>query len=350
MESKNTSTVHFHSIDFLRAIGAISVCLFHLATNFLEKENPVYFTFQHGHLGVELFFVITGFLIPFSLFKRNHSLRNWGTFMLDRVIRIHPAYIGAVVICVFQELLTSFLPAPMYKPFSVTLLDIFGHFTYLQPYLGRPWLVVLFWTLAVQFQFYMLYGVLHFLFIHEHKIVRILTILVLYALPFGIGKGTIDYGLGAVELNNFLPHYIHIFLPGVFIFMRLQKLLSNLEYIVLLLLDCYLLYYWYGGMEHWYDGDILRPIAVVFASVLIQFVAIEHKIFEFLGKISYSLYLVHISVGWAIMGFLKFFLHLENQFLLSIAVLFATATSIGFAYLYWRFWEEPAVAKVKSWF
>lgn len=342
--------MHVNSIDFLRAIGAVAVCIFHLTLGYLHEGNPVYSVFQHGHLGVELFFVITGFLIPSSLLRKNHTIANWGTYMKDRIIRIHPAYIGAVLICVFQEFISTLLPPPMYKPFSVSILDILGHFTYLQPYIGRPWLVILFWTLAVQFQFYMVYGVIHFLFIHEKKWMRFLTLLALITLPFLIGKGEIDYGFGLVNLNNFLPHYMHIFLVGVLLFMFTQGFLSKIEFWIFMAINCYALFYYRGGMYVWYDGDFLRPFAVICASICILFINIQHKIFEFLGKISYSLYLIHLPIGWSFMGFLKNFLNLNSEFGLTIALFTATALSIFCAYLFNKYFEEPAVQKVKEYF
>ena len=349
-EIKNpTTSLHFHSIDFLRATGAIAVCIFHFANGFLHEGNPIFTIFQHGHLGVEFFFVITGFLIPYSLYRKNYTIEGFGKYMKDRLVRIHPAYMGAVLICIFQEWVPTFFLPPMYKPFSVTLLDVFGHFTYLQPMLGRPWLILLFWTLSIQFQFYIVYGLLHQLFTHKNKIIRVALLVFCAALPFWIGKGNINYGLGNVDLINFLPNYMHIFLAGILIFMRTQKLLSNWEYWFLILLNCYLLFYWYGSMESWAGGDWYRPTAVLFASILIQFVAIENKIFEFLGKISYSLYLIHLPIGWSFISYMSKFLHVESELGLSICLVFAVLFSIGVAYLYWRYVEDYFTNKLKNW-
>ncbi len=343
-----TSSFHFHSIDFLRAIGAIAVCIFHFANGFLHEGNPIFTIFQHGHLGVEFFFVITGFLIPFSLYKKNYTIAGFGKYMTDRLVRIHPAYLGAVLICMLQELIPTFFPPPMYKPFSVTFMDVLGHFTYLQPLLGKPWLVLLFWTLSIQFQFYVAYGVLHQLFTHKNKIIRIALLGLCAALPFLIGKGNVNYGLGNVDLINFLPNYMHIFLAGILIFLRSQKLLSDWEYWVLLAIDCYLLFYWYGSMENWAGGDWYRPLAVFFASILIQFVAVEHQIFAFLGKISYSLYLIHLPIGWSFMSYMTTFLHIKSEIGLSLCLVLAVLFSIVAAYLYWKYVEDYFTNRLKK--
>ena len=350
-DNKNTtSTIHVHSIDFLRAVGAISVCIFHYANGFLHAGNPVFDIFKHGHLGVEIFFVITGFLIPYSLYRKGYTLQGFGKYMLDRLVRIHPAYLGTVLIAVVQTIIAAFLlqGSPLYKPFSLQWLDILGHFTYTQPLIGRYWLIMLFWTLSVQFQFYIAYGLLHQLFIHKNKIIRLAMLAFCAALPFIIGKGNINYGLGNIDLINYLPHYMHIFLAGILIFMRTQKLISDWEYALFLLLDCYLLFYWYGSMEGWNGGDYLRPLAVLFASIFIQFIDVKHKVFEFLGKISYSLYLIHLPVGWTFLQLMVIYLGVKSEFSLSICLLCSVLFSIGAAYLYWKYVEDYFTNKLKK--
>jgi peptidoglycan/LPS O-acetylase OafA/YrhL len=347
MEQK-TNSFHLDSIDFLRAIGAIAVCIFHFAHNFLAESNPVYWVFDHGHLGVELFFVMTGFLIPYSLHKKNYNINGFGKYIFDRLLRIHPAYLGAVALCIICRWIVALLPEPYGMPANVYFLDIIGHFTYIQPYIGRNWFVILFWTLAVQFQFYLAYGVFYYFIVHQNKIVRLLSLVLLMALPFWIGKGEIVYSLGKVDYNNFLPHYMHIFLAGILIFLRGEKLISNLEYWVLLLLDCYLLFYWYGSMEAWYGGDYWRPSAVLFASVFIQFINVKHRVFEFLGKTSYALYLIHLPIGWGILSMVKNVLHIDNQYIMTFVVFSTTCLCLYFAYLYWRFVEVPFTSWVRK--
>jgi peptidoglycan/LPS O-acetylase OafA/YrhL len=134
MSTQSTSSTHFGSIDFLRGLAAVSVCIFHLANGYLHKGNPIYDIFKEGHLGVEVFFVITGFLVPLSLARKNYllSINAFGQYMLDRFLRLHPAYIAAVLICIFQEYIGSLMPN-LGRPFWVEWQDFFWHFFYL-PY------------------------------------------------------------------------------------------------------------------------------------------------------------------------------------------------------------------------
>ncbi len=322
MQQTNNQTF-IHSIDFLRAIAAIAVCIFHFANGFLHAGNPIYDVFKEGHLGVEVFFVITGFLVPYSLFRKNYHFKQFGNYMLDRILRLHPAYLAAVAICILQEFIGSLLPTG--RAFWVEWQDVFWHLFYLPPYMDRPWLLILFWTLAIQFQFYILFGLLYGLFFHENKIIRVTMLLIFMAINFSFNDN--------LTYNNYLPFYMLIFIPGILIFQRMQGMLNNWEYWALLLLDCYLLY------DQRFES-FLRPSAVLFASVLIQFLSIEHPVWKWLGNISYALYLIHLPVGWSFMNMAK--TYTQDEALLSGALIVAVLLSIGAAYLFYRFIETPS--------
>ncbi len=59
------SNGHIANLDLLRAVGALSVTLFHLSRGGLLFEGSfMQRVFEQGYLGVDLFFVISGFVIP----------------------------------------------------------------------------------------------------------------------------------------------------------------------------------------------------------------------------------------------------------------------------------------------
>jgi peptidoglycan/LPS O-acetylase OafA/YrhL len=327
MEQTNKTTIlHFHSIDFLRAIAAIAVVIFHLANGYLHAGNPIYDVFKEGHLGVEIFFVITGFLVPYTLYRKNYQIKSFFNYMLDRVLRLHPAYLAAVAICILQEYIGSL----MGHSFWVQWQDVFWHLFYLPPYVGRPWLLILFWTLAIQFQFYILFAALYQLFLHQNKVVRIATLL---------GFMAINFFLDDLKYNNYLPYYMVVFIPGILIFQRTQGLLKDWEYWLLLLIDCYILY------DQRFE-EPLRPAAVLFASVFIQFINVEHPIWKWLGGISYGLYLIHLPIGWSFMALCQ--KYTQDETMLSGALIIAVALSIGVAYLFTRFIEMPSQVWAKK--
>lgn len=322
-----TSTkTHFDSIDFLRGIAALSVCLFHFATNYLPETHLFAYLFKEGHLGVEIFFVITAFLVPYSLARKGYTLVSFPKYMLDRVLRLQPAYMVAILICVFQEYIGALF---FNAPFWVTTKDVIAHFFYLPPHIGTKWLLIAFWTLMIQFQFYIVFALLYPLFLHKQKIIRILMLLAGMMLNW-IFKDKL--------YENHLIYYFIIFIPGILIYLRSHQWLENWEYWVLLIIDCYLLY------EQ--RGAVLRPCAVIFASIVIQFININHAYWKWLGTNSYALYLIHLPVGGALLGFVK--LQTNDVLLLSVAFVGAVLLSLGAAHLFYRWVEAPSQVWAKN--
>src|ERR1700761_3968879 len=86
-------------IIFLRALAALMVCFFHLyCGNVHLFPQPGYLKsfFSYGYLGVPVFFMISGFIIPYSL-PPAYKLKQFKTFFVKRIIRIEPPYIASVI-------------------------------------------------------------------------------------------------------------------------------------------------------------------------------------------------------------------------------------------------------------
>src|SRR5215210_2024076 len=90
-------------LDALRGLAAMAVFVSHAA----ERVSPilrdiVHTRFDLGHFGVTLFFLCSGFIIPFSL-ERQNSL---ASFWISRIFRLYPLYwftIGVSVLLAFSE-------------------------------------------------------------------------------------------------------------------------------------------------------------------------------------------------------------------------------------------------------
>ncbi|MDR3715393.1 MAG: acyltransferase family protein, partial [Puia sp.] len=81
------------SIELLRGIASAMVCYFHLARGnerYLPDTSIVRRMGDWGWTGVEIFFVISGFVIPYSMFVKNYSAGNFLAFLKKRIIRIEP--------------------------------------------------------------------------------------------------------------------------------------------------------------------------------------------------------------------------------------------------------------------
>ena len=101
--------VFFPNLNGLRAIGALAVVFGHLELSkkelgFLHLLNAFdYFKYTSGHLGVMLFFTLSGFLITYLLFveKANFNTINIKEFYVRRALRIWPIYYLMVFFVLF---------------------------------------------------------------------------------------------------------------------------------------------------------------------------------------------------------------------------------------------------------
>src|SRR6185295_1906083 len=90
-------------LDFLRGLASLAVCWFHLTRFRYNVPDPrgyalVCQTGAYGWLGVEVFFVISGFVIPYSLYRARYRVKNYRTFILKRVIRLDPPYLVSIAV------------------------------------------------------------------------------------------------------------------------------------------------------------------------------------------------------------------------------------------------------------
>jgi len=149
----------FTLIDGLRGIASLSVAVFHLSLAVepaLGKEPPkvIDYILGFGHWGVEIFFVISGFVIAYSIRDATFTFKYLGKFSLRRSIRLDPPYLLVILI----ELLlikVSLFYFPELGTKLPTTEQLIAHLFYLQGLLGLGSLVPIFWTLCYEVQFYL---------------------------------------------------------------------------------------------------------------------------------------------------------------------------------------------------
>ncbi len=94
-EGAPTKDSKIDSIQVLRGIAALIVAIYHL--KYLTADNPVFtslldFFFNNGAAGVNLFFVISGFIMVYITGSKHYTLRDVVDFLTKRLIRIWPTY------------------------------------------------------------------------------------------------------------------------------------------------------------------------------------------------------------------------------------------------------------------
>lgn len=142
----------YHEIDLLRAIACAMVVVFHYFYRG-QQDGWVPFHFdtwvtsiaKFGYLGVDLFFVISGFVIFLSAQKSGAR-----AFLASRVARLYPAYwvaIAATVVVVRSGTLSSLV---------VPWWDVLINCTMFTHWFGASYVDGAYWSLAVELQFYIM--------------------------------------------------------------------------------------------------------------------------------------------------------------------------------------------------
>lgn len=147
-------------LDGLRAIAILLVLLRHAARPFWSETEPLLPVFgwdagvllMNGWMGVDLFFVLSGFLITTHICRRyGGRLTRAGVkdYLTRRVLRIVPAYYAVLLVAVLGLI-------PLYHVDDAALgIRIVYHMLFLQDYLPAN-IVVVFWSLGVEEKFYLL--------------------------------------------------------------------------------------------------------------------------------------------------------------------------------------------------
>src|SRR5437868_10968226 len=308
------------TVDMLRGFAALAVCWFHLTdTNAIAGSGVLEKSGRYGWLGVEIFFVISGFIIPYALHRSSYTLRHFGRFLLKRITRLDPPYIVSIVIAIIVGYLETMAPHYQGPPFHPGIIRTLLNLGYLNVLVGYPWLNTVYWTLAIEFQYYLMIGLAFPLISSHRRVLRILFFVLLSLLAFKI------------TFPGFIFHFIFLFFMGIALFQHQAGIIKRREFFVLLpifTLGAYLTL----GLP-----PTIAGLAVVTA---ISRLRLRNRIFIFLGSISYSLYLFHPPV-------IKVIYTLGRRFATTDArqtavILMALAATIVSAYVLYLLIERPA--------
>ncbi|HVV98715.1 MAG TPA: acyltransferase [Planctomycetaceae bacterium] len=157
----------FAFIDALRGLAALAVALHHINRYGPLPEageavvpKHVGYVIDNGWIGVQVFFVISGFVIAYSLRDAFATPRFLARFALRRSLRLDPPYWATIGIVLTLSFIAPALCGVPPLSEGITFKQVASHFAYLQNVVGYENLSVGFWTLCIEFQFYLLYVVL----------------------------------------------------------------------------------------------------------------------------------------------------------------------------------------------
>jgi peptidoglycan/LPS O-acetylase OafA/YrhL len=308
-------------VHFLRGAASLMVCFFHLILGngaLFPSTNALEQTFSFGYLGVEIFFILSGYVICYSL-PANFGYQHLKTFLLKRIIRIEPPYIVSIVLVIVLNFLSHSITG---LSDDLDILVVLSHVAYINNFIPGSYLNVVYWTLGIEFQFYFLIALLFPMFKTSRYI--LLAVSVLFV---AISCLHIPY-----KIDVIVPYLAYFTLGILLFFFKIKKQISLSAYLGLTFLCCVQLFFFQG---------VEGLVAAIVTVLLLHFWNYTNKLIRFFSMISYSLYLVHVPVGGKVINLGMRFTNSDiSKYAL---VLLALAVSICFAYVFYRLIELPAI-------
>lgn len=307
------------------------VCLFHMSgLGAISPPGFLHAFLKHGAIGVPIFFVITGFVIPYSLHVGKYEVRQFFVFLSKRLIRLEPPYLVSIVAAILFFLVFGFHIGP---PLNLSMESVLLHFGYLvgmASFLGTPadWYIPAFWTLQFEFQFYVVAALAFPLASSRQLLSRLLFVAAFLALQASLPPDESGTGI------PLLFRISDLFLLGVVIFQKKIGLIGTREFLPLSMLLI-------ASIGARYESFFFYGPAI---AVLILLVNAKSRITGFMGNISYSLYLYHSLFGLWLIGALVTVARLDHVSAFVVAV----PCTIFFSWVMYVLVERPSVRAAKK--
>jgi peptidoglycan/LPS O-acetylase OafA/YrhL len=302
-----------NEVYIIRAIASLMVCFFHVCNVYLfTTHNNLKEICSYGYLGVEMFFILTGFVIIYSI-PENYTHKLYTTFLLKRITRIEPPYFISIFLVLFLNTLSHNVTG---KPNDIHALNILYHLGYLNNFGFGNYISPIYWTLGIEFQFYFLIG---FLIPYLKK----------HLFPFLLAAFLLQF----ISINNFqiITNYLPFFCLGIIIyFYKFRKEINSWQFSLLSGIFLIQIYLRLGVPEF-----IISCLTIV----LLLFFNKYNKVIKFFSDISFSLYLTHVIIGGKVINLGLRYVKTDIQ--KYILLCFAIFCSILCAYLFYRLIEKP---------
>lgn len=306
---------YYRSLDGLRAIAAIGVIIAHYFTIRKIPDYPAIASLAAlGGTGVSLFFVLSGFVITrILLFSRDGS-NYFKSFYIRRVLRIFPLYIVSLLAYYYVPFLLGI--AESVTPFSSQIY----YWTYLQNFASTfNWPAegpTHFWSLAVEEHFYLMWPAIIYLSFHRKTNTLALISALLILLPLLLRYFMLSQGF-LIDVFTF-TRLDQLTLGGILALFEIEGFLEkkyNRVYLFTFILGLLLIVFtsilpefWMDLLKHnafgiCYFGLIALAVTSTKESLLTKF--LSNPIMQYLGKISYGIYVWHLLASQFVNRFLK---------------------------------------------
>ncbi len=318
-----SSSSRILELDALRGLAAVAVVLFHYTTRYGQlfgHSDPCLLSLPIGHYGVDLFFMLSGFVILMTLERTADSLKfAWGRFS-----RLYPAYWAAAA-ATFAVVTLCGLPGQ-----EVSLSEAIVNLTMIQALLGAPHIDGAYWSLQAELIFYVNMLLLFRMgaFRRPNEVVALWVGLAIAVQSAEVGCQTalpacagILSKISTIASLEFIP----LFGIGIILFASKKGTRIGIASQSVLALCFFTLIRFEGFVAAVIDGGLAIALWLALTGHLAM---LASRPLVFLGALSYTLYLIHENIGYVIIRSLE---QAGLQPLATIAVAFAVSLSLAFA-------------------
>jgi peptidoglycan/LPS O-acetylase OafA/YrhL len=352
------------AFDGVRGVAIITVMLHNFSITGFPNPPILTSVFDWGWVGVQLFFVLSGFLVTRILLETRLSPGAFGAFLVRRALRIMPLYYATLV--VYFVVLPRVLDAP-------TIVAAESHqiwyWLYLSNWgdpmgLGAPGLNH-FWSLAVEAQFYFVWPFL-VIGLGDRRLIRVFVAIVvisflsLLSLRFGFSDaGTAIYKFTITRMGAPTIGGMAALLARRGAWRRMfERYVAPVGKVLALALVVIVV--WRRGFS--YQDVVVQTagftiVAVLFAMWLLVIVCDLPVLrgvpiswpsaapLRAIGRVSYGMYVLHYPLHWAVMkplhGYLLAGGDPRADLRLGAYMIVAMAVTYVLALISWRFFERP---------
>jgi len=336
-------SIYINEIDSLRAIAVLGVLFFHLFPEFVTG----------GYIGVDIFFVLSGFVISRSYLKALLTKEiPFKQFWIKRIRRLMPAYMLVIVVTsvvaffiLEPHLLTNYGKSLIGQSFYIQNILFWLEGSYFDKAITKPLLHT--WSLGVEEQFYIFFIVLIMVSNKQsNRFVLFLTTIAVFSIVAGYVVST------ASPKTSFylLPMRIWEFYLGILAYLITDKWKINqpsiiwklLLYLLIVITISTFFFVKTSPFPGWQSLiaclSVFLIICILIRLPSINNMLLSNKVFQYIGKLSYSLYLWH----WVLISLYVTGLNKELNIESSIYIIVASFT---LSFLSYKYIENPVRRK-----
>lgn len=341
-------------IDALRGLAVFLVIACHTYQVAMPVyHRPIAFLFSMGARGVQLFFLISAFTLCYSKTKRESlgevSLQS---FYIRRYFRIAPMYYIGILYFIFQSTIGSTFWID--EAIGITSWNILANLSFINS-ISPYWIDSIVpggWSISVEFLFYFIFP---FIFSRVKSLASSINLLLVCIMFQAVSSALLkiypligEQQLWSDFLFHYLPNQLPVFCLGLIAFQiifisdyeykKLNKFLIIVTFVILVI-------FWkYVTLHHFVISIGFLLLMLMMSRGKFKFLINAYS--TYLGKVSYSAYLVHFMVLFFIdrLGWIRLF-DTENYLtsLLNFGIIFimTLVVSIGISSVTYRYIEKP---------